>query len=81
MSTASERTMHALEQVVKDAPVGTNLALLHLLWAMLRGAFLRSRGAVFSALQLAGFTVAQIRCCGQALRCGAWHICPLESKS
>jgi len=74
MSTASERTIHALEQIVKDAPVGTNLALLHLLWAMLSGAFLWSRGAVFSALQLAGFTAAQIRRCGQALRCGAWSI-------
>jgi len=77
MSTASERIILALEQVVKDAPVGTNLALLHLLWAMLRGAFLCSRGAVFSALQLAGFTVAQIRRCGQALRCGAWSIADL----
>jgi hypothetical protein len=44
---------------------------------MLSGAFLRSRGAVFSALQLAGFAAAQIRCCGQALRGGAWHIADL----
>ena len=77
MSTASKRTIHALEQIVKDAPVGTNLALLHLLWAMLSGAFLRSRGALFPALQLAGFTAAQIRRCGQALRCGAWCIADL----
>lgn len=77
MSTASERTIHTLEQVVKGVPVGTNLALLHLLWAMLSGAFLQSRGAVFAALQLAGFTVAQIRRCGQALRCGAWSIADL----
>jgi len=44
---------------------------------MLSGAFLQSRGAVFSALQLAGFTVTQIRRCGQALRCGAWSIADL----
>ena len=74
MSTALERAIHALEQVVKQVTVGTNLALLHLLWAMLSGSFLRSRGAVFPALQLAGFTASQIRRCGQALRCGAWHI-------
>jgi hypothetical protein len=55
-------------------PVGTNLALLHLLWATLNGSFLRSRGAVFPALQLTGFTASQIRRCGQALRCGAWDI-------
>ena len=77
MSTASERTIQALEQVVKQVPVGTNLALLHLLWAMLSGAFLRSRGAVFPALKLAGFAVSQIRRCGQALRCGAWDITEL----
>lgn len=42
MSPASERTIRALEAVVKPAPVGTNLALLHLLWAPGSGAFLRS---------------------------------------
>lgn len=36
MSTASERTIQALEQVVKDVPVGTDLALVHLLWANYR---------------------------------------------
>jgi hypothetical protein len=60
--------------------VGTNLALLHLMWTMLSGAFLRSRGAVFMALQLAGFTVSQIRRCGQALRCGAWDIAELVQR-
>jgi len=68
MSTALERVIRALEQVVRQVPIGTNLALLHLLWAMLNGSFLRSRGAVFPALQLAGFTASQIRRCGQALR-------------
>ena len=77
MSAASERAIQALEQVVKVVPVGTNLALLHLLWAMLSGAFLHSRGAVFPALRLAGFTVAQVRRCGQALRCGAWRTADL----
>ena len=77
MSTASERTIQVLEHVVKQVPIGTNLALLHLLWAMLSGAFLRSRGAVFPALKLTGFTVSQIRRCGQALRRGAWDIAEL----
>jgi hypothetical protein len=74
MSTASERTIHVLEQIVKDVPVGTNLALLQLIWAMLSGAFLNGRGAVFAALQWAGFTASQIRRCAQALRCGAWDM-------
>lgn len=77
MSTASERTIHMLEYVVKKAPVGTNLALLHLLWAMLCGAFLESRGAVFPALQRVGFAIGQIRRCGQALRTGSWDIADL----
>ena len=34
MSTASEVTIKALEYVVKTLPVGANLALLHLLWAL-----------------------------------------------
>lgn len=71
MSSASERTILALEHVIKQVAGGTNLALLHLLWAMLSGAFLKSRGAVFPALQFAGFTVAKIRRSGQALRNGA----------
>lgn len=74
MSAASEKTIHALEQVVKSVAVGTNLALLHLLWAMVSGAFLKSRGALFPALQYAGFTVGQIRRAGQALRTGAWQM-------
>lgn len=77
MSTASERTIHALEYVVKEVPIGTNLALLHLLWAMVCGAFLKSRGAVFPALQLTGFAIDQIRRCGQALRTGSWDIADL----
>jgi len=33
MSSASESTIQALEFIVKPLPVGTNLALLHVLWA------------------------------------------------
>jgi hypothetical protein len=80
MSTASRQTIQVLEHIVKQVPIGTNLALLHLLWAMLSGAFLRSRGAVFSALQISGFTASQIRRSAQALRCGAWGIAGLVQR-
>jgi hypothetical protein len=80
MSTASRQTIQALEHIVKPVPIGTNLALMHLLWAMLSGAFLRSRGAVFSALQMSGFTAPQIRRSAQALRCGAWGIAELVQR-
>ena len=48
MSTASKVTIQALEYVVKTLPVGTNLALLYVLWALLSGGFLSSRGALVS---------------------------------
>jgi len=74
MSTASHRTIQALEQVVKVLPVGTNLALLQLMWAMLNGSFLKSRGAVHSALAESGFNDGEIRRSWQALRYGVWSI-------
>jgi hypothetical protein len=54
--------------------MGTNLSLLHLLWALVTGAFLRSRGAVMPALALCGFDRATIQRSWQALRHGAWEI-------
>jgi hypothetical protein len=72
MSTASKVTIQALEYVVKTLPVGTNLALLYLLWALLSGAFLSSRGAVFPALLALGLSAVQIRRRSQAVRAGAW---------
>ncbi|MEI2421488.1 hypothetical protein V6O07_14535 [Arthrospira platensis SPKY2] len=56
MSIAIARTIQLLEEIVKVLPVGTNLALLHLMWAMLNGSFLKSRGAVHGALAESGFT-------------------------
>ena len=47
MSTASKVTIQALEYVVKTLPVGTNLALSYVPWALLSGGFLSSRGALF----------------------------------
>jgi len=72
MSTASEVTIQALEYIVKTLPVGTNLALLYLLWALLSGTFLSSRGAMFPALLALGLNAVQIRRCSQAVRDGAW---------
>jgi hypothetical protein len=72
MSSASETTIQALEFIVKTLPVGTNLALLHVLWALLSGAFLSSRGAMFPALLRLGLRAAQVRRSSQAVRDGAW---------
>ncbi len=42
MPIAVEHTVHAIAAVVQTVPVGTNIALLHLLWVMLNGSFLCS---------------------------------------
>jgi hypothetical protein len=39
--------------------MGTNLALLQLMWTILNGSFLQSRGAIFPALAANGFTAAE----------------------
>lgn len=72
--TASERTVQLLAEIVKPIPKGTNLALLQLMWAMVSGAFLQSRGAVHSAMVAAGFGAEATRRSWQALRRGVWSI-------
>jgi hypothetical protein len=58
--------------IIKMLPVGTNLALLYVLWALLSGAFLSSRGALFPALLCLGLRAVQVRRSSQAVRTGAW---------
>jgi hypothetical protein len=74
MTTASQKTLHVLEQIVKVVPIGTNLALLQLMWAMITGAFLHSRGAIHPALLMCGFASDEISRSWCALRWGKWHI-------
>lgn len=80
MTTASQRTVQVLEQIVKPVPLGTNLALLQLMWAIISGAFLPGRGAIHTALSESGFTSQEIRRCWRALRAGRWHIHELISQ-
>ena len=77
MATATEKMIQAIEYVVKPIGVGTNLALLHLLWAMVSGAFLPSRGAVYTALKISGRSDEETRRAGNALRTGQWQISEL----
>lgn len=74
MNAASKRTLHVIEQIVKSLPIGTNLALLQLIWALITGSFLPARGAVHTALSLSGFPDGAIRRSWQALRYGVWCI-------
>lgn len=74
MSIVVEHTVQAMMAVVQTVPVGTNLALLRLLWVMMSGGFLASRGAVFGALAEAGLSAEEVRRSWAALRQGAWKI-------
>jgi len=49
-----------------------NRALLHMLWSMMSGAFLQSRGAIFGAL-VERFAQAEVRRSWAALRHGSWE--------
>ena len=55
-------TMTVLCVLRQDVTLGTNLALLQLLWMLVSGALLPSRGAVFPALQAGGLAPAAVRC-------------------
>ena len=74
MTAATDKMIQAIEYVVKPISIGTNLALLHVIWAMVSGAFLLSRGAVHTALKMSGRTDDETRRGGAALRTGQWQI-------
>jgi hypothetical protein len=61
MSSLVYRIGSLLCRVVRDVPVGTNLGLVHLLWTILSGRLLSSRGAVIPALADAGLGVDAVR--------------------
>jgi hypothetical protein len=66
--------INAIVFVVQVAAVGTNLSLARLLWAMVQGSFLESRGAVHSGLAASAFAREEIRRSWWALRYGRWQI-------
>jgi hypothetical protein len=68
-----------LSAVVLVIPLGTNLALLHLLWMLVSGGLLPSRGALFPALALKRLPPNAVRRAWAALAYGAWSIDSLLS--
>jgi hypothetical protein len=77
MSTIVYRMSVLLGTLLADVPVGTNLGLFWLLWALVSGRFLLSRGAVFPALADGGLPADAVRRSGAALAYGHWAIQPL----
>ena len=74
MLIAAEVTVQAMAFLVQTVPIGTNIGLIRILWVMVNGSFLRSRGAIFSALHLSGFDAQEIRRSWAALRYGNWEV-------
>ena len=77
MQTAVEAIISAMVFVVQGLPIGTNLSLARLIWVMVNGSFLISRGAVHSGLVASGFAPGEIRRGWAALRYGRWQIAEL----
>lgn len=74
MPNAVETTIQAIAFVVQVTPVGTNLGLVWMMWAMVNGSFLVSRGAVFSALQVLKLSDNEMRRSWSAMAKGSWKI-------
>jgi hypothetical protein len=74
MSTIVYRISVLLGAILAKVPIGTNLGLFWLLWALISGRFLLSRGAVFPALAAGGLPTDAVRRSGAALAYGRWTV-------
>ena len=73
MSTPVYRTVTLLEQTLKGVPIGTNLGLFQLMFALTSGRFIQSRGAVFPALNDLGLAPNEVHRASASLREGRWQ--------
>lgn len=74
MSHTVYRINRMLAALLRRVPVGTNLGLVHLFWALLSGRFLLSRGAVFPALADLGLPASAVRRASAALTYGRFTV-------
>ena len=74
LSTIVYRISVLLGVLLAEVPVGTHLGLFWLLWALMSGRFLLSRGAVFPALADGGLPAEAVRRSSGALAYGRWAI-------
>ena len=72
MSFILYRINRVLARVVAGVPIGTHLGLFHLLWMLLSGRLLQSRGAVIPGLADRGLAADAVRRCWAALAYGTW---------
>jgi hypothetical protein len=71
-----------LSGLVAALPVGTNLGVLHALWAIVSGRLLAARGALVPALAACGLCAADVRRSWRAVAHGRWSceqlVCALQ---
>jgi hypothetical protein len=79
MSEIVYRIASLLQQILVQVPVGTNLALYSLLWTILSGRLLLTRGALFPALLDLGLPNEAVRRAQAALAYGRWQFTQLLS--
>ena len=73
MSATVYRISVLLSAILADVPVGTHLGVFWLLWALISGRFLLSRGAVFPALADGGLPADAVRRSPSAARVRRRH--------
>lgn len=79
MLPAVTEIITAIAYIMQTVPVGTNLGLCRILWALVNGSLLISRGALHGGLAASGFAAVEIRESWSAMRRGSWEINALLS--
>jgi hypothetical protein len=67
-------TIAVLNELLVGLPIGTNLAMMHVFWALLSGQLLPSRGALFPALKAIGLEDEAVRRAWTAVSKGVWRV-------
>lgn len=80
MPEAVYRMLTLLCSLVASMPVGTNLGLVHLLWMLVSGQLLATRGAVIPGLSGCGLSTRAVRRAWAALGQGAWSSAALLAR-
>lgn len=75
-----DHTIAILTTLCQHLPVGTNLGMLHFLWALISGALLPNRGALIPALKSTGLSNEETRRSWAAFGSGVWSIHELCSE-
>ncbi len=68
------RITEVLSALVLSLPIGTNLGLFHILWTLISGRLLQTRGALIPALAATGLAPTEVRRAWAAFADGAWSV-------